>query len=97
MFTKDNWKLGLLIGFLSLPGLFVYYLMRFRDVQRKGFFDVLMMQKSLVVGHHQSCTDRKCNCVHDYTSTNTKIKLQRGSLLPPVSMRLVALGFKWLT
>ena len=51
MFTKDNWKLGLVLGFLSpIAGFTVYYLMRFRLFTVKEFFQVLMMQKSLMSG-----------------------------------------------
>jgi len=49
--TKDNWKLGLVLGFLSpIAGFTVYYLMRFRLFTVKEFFQVLMIQKSLMSG-----------------------------------------------
>jgi len=51
MLKTDNWKLGLILGFLSpIAGLLIYYLMRFRLFSLKEFFQVLMMQKSLMSG-----------------------------------------------
>lgn len=51
MLKKDNIKLGLVLGFLApFAGFFIYYLLRFRLFTVKEFFEVLMMQKSLLSG-----------------------------------------------
>src|ERR1700741_4836449 len=45
----DSWKLGLVLGFLSpIAGLLIYYLMRLRIFSLKEFFQLVMMQKSLM-------------------------------------------------
>ncbi|MES2004754.1 MAG: hypothetical protein V4450_09550 [Bacteroidota bacterium] len=51
MLKKDNLKLGLVLGFLApFVGFAFYYLMRFRLFTLKEFWQVLMMQKSLLSG-----------------------------------------------
>ncbi len=51
MLKKDNLKLGLVLGFIApVAGLFGYYLLKFRLFTLKEFFEVLMMQKSLLTG-----------------------------------------------
>jgi hypothetical protein len=51
MLNRDNIKIGLIVGFLApFLGFFIYYLMRFRLFTVKEFFQVLMMQKSLLSG-----------------------------------------------
>ena len=51
MLNRDNIKIGLIVGFLApFLGFFIYYLMRFRLFTIKEFFQVLMMQKSLLSG-----------------------------------------------
>ena len=48
---KDKLTFGLILGFLApFIGFAVYYLMRFRLFTVKEFFQVLMMQKSLLSG-----------------------------------------------
>lgn len=51
MLKKNNLKLGLVLGFLApFLGFALYYLMRFRLFTIKEFWQVLMMQKSLISG-----------------------------------------------
>jgi hypothetical protein len=51
MLRKDNLKLGLILGVVSpFAGFIIYYLLRFRLFTVKEFFQVLMMQKSLLSG-----------------------------------------------
>ena len=51
MLNRDNIKIGLIVGFLApFLGFFIYYLLRFRLFTIKEFFQVLMMQKSLLSG-----------------------------------------------
>lgn len=49
MFKKDNFRLGLVLGFIApVAGLFGYYLLRFRLFSLRDFFEVLLAQKSLL-------------------------------------------------
>ncbi len=51
MLKKNNLQLGLVLGFLApFLGFALYYLMRFRLFTIKEFWQVLMMQKSLISG-----------------------------------------------
>jgi hypothetical protein len=97
MFTKDNWKLGLLIGFLApFLGFFIYYLMRFRMFSVKDFFDVLMMQKSLLSGIISLALIVNVIVFTIYINKH-KDKTATGIFIATCIYALVALGFKWLT
>jgi tryptophan-rich sensory protein len=51
MLKRDNLKLGIIIGLIApFVGFAGYYLMRFRLFTLKEFWQVLMMQKSLLSG-----------------------------------------------
>lgn len=51
MLKRDNLKMGLVIGLIApFAGFAGYYLMRFRLFTLKEFWQVLMMQKSLLSG-----------------------------------------------
>jgi hypothetical protein len=97
MFTKDNWKLGLVIGFLApFLGFFVYYLMRFRMFSLKDFFDVLMMQKSLMSGIISLALIVNVIVFTIYINKH-KDKTATGIFIATCLYALVALGFKWFT
>lgn len=97
MFTKDNWKLGLVIGFLApFLGFFVYYLMRFRMFSVKDFFDVLMMQKSLLSGIISLALIVNVIVFTIYINKH-KDKTATGIFIATCLYALVALGFKWFT
>jgi uncharacterized membrane protein len=97
MFTKDNWKLGLIIGFFApFLGFFVYYLMRFRAFSVKEFFDALMMQKSLLSGIISLALIVNVIVFTIYINKH-KDKTATGIFIATCLYALVALGFKWLT
>jgi uncharacterized membrane protein len=97
MFTKDNWKLGLVIGFFApFLGFFVYYLMRFRMFSVKEFFDALMMQKSLMSGIISLALIVNVIVFTIYINKH-KDKTATGIFIATCIYALVALGFKWLT
>ena len=51
MLKRDNLKLGIIVGLIApFAGFAGYYLMRFRIFTLKEFWQVLMMQKSLLSG-----------------------------------------------
>jgi hypothetical protein len=95
MLKKDNWKLGLVIGFLApFAGLFIYYLLRFRLFTIKEFFEVLMMQKSLLSGIISLAL--VVNVVVFTIYINKRIdKTATGIFIATCVYALVALLFKW--
>ncbi|MES2333015.1 MAG: hypothetical protein V4539_25625 [Bacteroidota bacterium] len=95
MFTKDNWKLGLVIGFLApFLGFIVYYLLRFRLFTVKEFFQVLMMQKSLLSGIISLALIVNV-IVFTIFINRHKDKTATGIFIATCLYALVALGFKW--
>ncbi|MEO8173903.1 MAG: hypothetical protein ABI581_12495 [Sediminibacterium sp.] len=95
MFTKDNWKLGLVIGFFApFLGFFVYYLMRFRLFSIKDFFQVLMMQKSLLSGIISLALIVNVIVFTIYINKH-KDKTATGIFIATCLYALAALGFKW--
>lgn len=49
MLTKDNLRLGIVLGFLApFAGLFIYYLLQFRSIPLSDFFRVMFSQTSLL-------------------------------------------------
>ncbi len=95
MLKKDNWKLGLIIGFLSpFLGFFIYYLMRFRLFTLKEFWEVLMMQKSLLSGIISLAL--LVNVIMFTIFINKhRDKTATGIFIATCIYALVALGFKW--
>ena len=95
MLKKDNWKRGLIIGFLApFLGFFIYYLMRFRLFTLKEFWEVLMMQKSLLSGIISLAL--LVNVIMFTIFINKhKDKTAIGIFIATCIYALVALGFKW--
>jgi hypothetical protein len=95
MLTKDNLKLGLVIGFLApFLGFIMYYLLRFRLFTVKEFFQVLMMQKSLLSGIISLALIVNVIVFTIYINKH-KDKTATGIFIATCLYALVALGFKW--
>ena len=97
MFKKDNLKIGMVIGILApFLGFFMYYLLRFRLFTVKEFFQVLMMQKSLLSGIISLALI--VNVIVFTLFLNKRLdKIATGIFIITCVYALVALGFKWLT
>ncbi|MEO7530521.1 MAG: hypothetical protein ABIS69_03890 [Sediminibacterium sp.] len=95
MLTKDNWKLGLIIGFLSpFLGFFIFYLMRFRHFTVKEFWAVLMMQKSLLSGIVSISLFVNVIVFTIYINKHID-KTAKGIFIATCLYASVALAFKW--
>lgn len=95
MFQKDNWKLGLLIGFLApVIGFFAYYFLRFRLFGFKEFVKVLMAQKSLLSGIISLALIVNV-VVFTLFINKRKDRTATGIFIATCIYALAALGFKW--
>ncbi len=95
IFAKDNLKLGLIVGFLApFVGFIGYYLMRFRLFTLKEFFQVLMMQKSLLSGIISLALVVNVIVFTLYINKQ-KDKTATGIFIATCIYALVALCFKW--
>ena len=92
---KDNLKLGLVLGFLApVIGFTTYYLLRFRLFTVKEFFQVLMMQKSLLSGIISISLIANAVVFTLYINQE-KDKTAKGIFIATCIYALVALGLKW--
>jgi hypothetical protein len=95
MLKKDNIKIGVLIGiFAPFLGFFIYYLMRFRLFTVKEFFQVLMMQKSLLSGIISLALIVNV-IVFTVFLNQRKDKIATGIFIITCIYAIVALIFKW--
>ncbi len=95
MLQRDNIKLGLAIGFIApIFGLFGYYLWKFSLFTLNEFFQVLMMQKSLLSGIISIALIANAILFTLYINRQ-KDKTARGIFIATCLYALVTLGFKW--
>lgn len=95
IFTKDNLQLGLILGFIApIFGFAAYYLMRFRLFTIKEFFQVLMMQKSLLSGIVSISLIANAVVFTLYLNQQ-KDKTAKGVFIATCIYAIVALGLKW--
>ncbi len=95
MLKKDNLKLGLVLGFIApVVGLFGYYLLKFRLFSLKEFFEVLMMQKSLLTGIISIALIANAIVFTIYINQH-KDKTAKGVFIATCIYALASLGLKW--
>jgi hypothetical protein len=95
MLFRDNIKLGLIIGFLApFLGLIIYYLMRFRLYTVKEFYQVLMMQKSLLSGIIAIALVMNVLFFTLYINKQ-KDKTATGIFIASCVYGMISLGMKW--
>ena len=93
--SKDNLKLGLVLGFLApVLGFAAYYLLRFRLFTVKEFFQVIMMQKSLLSGIVSIALIANVIVFTLYINQQ-KDKTAKGVFIATCIYAVVALGLKW--
>ncbi len=92
---KDKLSFGLILGFLApFIGFAVYYLMRFRLFTVKEFFQVLMMQKSLLSGIVSIALIANAILFTIYIN-KYKDQTAKGIFIATCMYAVVALGLKW--
>lgn len=95
MLTKDNRTLGLVLGFLApFVGFAVYYLARFRVFSVQEFWQVLMMQKSLLSGIISLALIANVVVFTLYINQR-KDKTATGIFIATCIYAIIALVFKW--
>ncbi len=95
IFKRDDLRLGLFLGFLApILGFMTYYLLRFRLFSISDFFQVLMLQKSLLSGIVSISLIANAVVFTIYINTQ-KDKTAKGIFIATCVYALVALGFKW--
>lgn len=95
MLSKDNIKLGMALGLLApVVGFFGYYLLRFRLFTLKEFYQVLMMQKSLISGIASLSLVMDVIIFTIYINKR-KDKTAIGIFIATVAYSLVGLLIKW--
>ena len=95
MLKKDNLRLGLILGFLApVLGFAAYYLLRFRLFSVKEFFQVLMMQKSLLSGIVSIALLANAVVFTLYINQH-KDKTAKGVFIATCMYAIIALGLKW--
>lgn len=95
MLNRDNLKTGVLLGFFApFLGFFLYYLLRFRLFTVKEFFQVLMMQKSLLSGIISLALIVNVIVFTIYLNKH-KDKTATGIFITTCIYALIALIFKW--
>ncbi|GAC1395067.1 MAG: hypothetical protein NVSMB63_14770 [Sediminibacterium sp.] len=95
MLKKDNLTLGLILGFLApVVGLLAYYMLRFRLFTLREFFQVLLMQKSLISGIISLALIANAVVFTLYINTQ-KDKTARGIFIATCIYALTALAVKW--
>lgn len=93
--NNDNRKLGLVLGFLSpLVGFAAYYFSRFRIFSVQEFWQVLMMQKSLLSGIISLALIVNVIVFTLYINKR-KDKTATGIFIATCIYAIVALAFKW--
>jgi hypothetical protein len=95
MLKKDHLPTGLILGFIApVFGLFGYYLLKFRLFTLKEFFQVLLMEKSLLTGIISLALITNAVVFTLYINRQ-KDKTARGIFIATCIYALVALGIKW--
>lgn len=95
MLQKDNLTFGIILGFLApVLGFVVYYLLKFRLFTVKEFWEVLMMQKSLLSGIISICLMADAVVFTIYINKQ-KDKTAAGIFIATCTYAIVALIFKW--
>ena len=95
MLFRDNIKLGLVIGFLApFLGFAIYYLLRFRLYTLQEFWQVIMMQKSLLSGIIAIALVMNVVVFTLYINKQ-KDKTATGIFIATCIYGVVSLGFKW--
>ena len=95
MLKKDDLRLGLILGFLApVLGFAAYYLLRFRLFSVNEFFQVLMMQKSLLSGIVSMALIANAVVFTLYINQH-KDKTAKGVFIATCVYALIALGLKW--
>lgn len=95
MLNRDNRKIGFLIGILApFLGFFIYYLMRFRLFSLKEFWEVLMIQRSLLSGIISISLIMNVIVFTIYLNKQ-KDQTAIGIFIATVIYGITALGIKW--
>ena len=95
MLKKDDLRLGLILGFLApVLGFATYYLLRFRLFSIQEFFQVLMMQKSLLSGIVSMALIANAIVFTLYIN-QYKDKTAKGIFIATCIYALFALALKW--
>lgn len=95
MLTKDNRTLDLALGFLApFVGFAAYYLSRFRVFSVQEFWQVLMMQKSLLSGIISLALIANVVVFTLYINQR-KDKTATGIFIATCIYAVIALAFKW--
>jgi hypothetical protein len=95
IFRRDELKLGILLGCLApIFGLFGYYFYKFSRFTIGEFFEVLMLQKSLLTAIVSLCLI--CNAVVFTLYINAeKDKTAKGVFIATCLYALASLAVKW--
>ena len=97
MLQRDNLKLGLVLGFIApVFGFTAYYLFKFRRFTVNEFWEVLMMQKSLLSGIISIALLADAILFTLYINKQ-KDKTAAGIFIATCTYAIVALFFKWFT
>jgi tryptophan-rich sensory protein len=92
---KDNKKNGIVIGVLApFLGFFIYYLLRFRLFTLQEFWQVLMMQRSLLSGIISISLIMNV-LVFTICLNKRKDQMAIGIFIASCVYGAVALGFRW--
>lgn len=95
MLQKDNLIFGLISGFLApILGFAAYYLIKFRLFTLKEFFEILIMQKSLISGIISICLFSDAIVFTLYINKH-KDKTATGIFIATCIYAIIALAFKW--
>ncbi|MEN9686033.1 MAG: hypothetical protein RLZZ28_1819 [Bacteroidota bacterium] len=95
MLRKDNLKIGLVLGFLApFAGFVLYYFSRFKLFTLKEFFQVLMVQKSLISGIISLALIINVIIFTLYINRQ-KDRTATGIFIATCIYAVIALGFKW--
>ena len=95
MLKKDDLRLGLVLGFLApVLGFAAYYLLRFRLFTINEFFQVLMMQKSLLSGIVSMALIANAVVFTLYINQH-KDKTAKGVFIATCVYAIIALALKW--
>lgn len=97
MLRKDNFKLGLVLGFIApIVGIFGYYLWRFRLFSLRDFFEVLMAQKSLLTAIISVALVANA-VVFTFYINRRKDRTAKGVFVATCIYALFSLFIKWFT
>ena len=95
IFKRDNIKFGILLGCLTpIVGLFGYYFFKFSRFTLAEFFEVLILQKSLLTAIVSLCLI--CNAVVFTLYINAeKDKTAKGIFIATFLYAIASLAVKW--